>query len=373
LQKKLCFFLNKIQTPFEGTARPFINWAIGFQKTQNEVHFILLNCDSSIGEFIEKGITGIKVKDTSSIGETVDYIANAKPDIIITDDYFARLKLITEIKNKVHIRTCIYVQVLHSVHSISESFHLQSITPSMKILYGIIKVVPFNLLKRPYKNLLLKHDIIIANSQITATLLHTLYGIEPYDVIYPPLNTKVFKFHTHAANQNQEDKVLIYLGSHPDDTDANFIREICAVLQNKGSIIALLGNSNLQKQLEGDFDFERFADISDEQLAKIYSESSLTICPQKWETFGYVVAESICCGTPVLAFNCMGLAEIITQTQIGFLANNEKEFIKKINQFAQRRTNFQPYAKAKFDWDIVQSTTKLQRILEEQEIHEQEL
>jgi hypothetical protein len=69
----------------------------------------------------------------------------------------------------------------------------------------------------------------------------------------------------------------------------------------------------------------------------------------------------------------MGLAEIITQTQIGFLANNEKEFIKKINQFAQRRTNFQPYAKAKFDWDIVQSTTKLQRILEEQEIHEQEL
>lgn len=367
MPKKLCFFLDKIQTPFEGMARPFINWAMEFQfqKTENDVHFILLNCDSSIREFLEKGVAGIKVKDTGSIDETVDYIVNAKPDIIITDDYFSRLKLITEIKNKVHIRTCIYVQVLHSVHSICESFHLQSIPLSMKILYGIIKVVPFNFLKGPYKKLLLKHDIIIANSQITATLLHILYGIEPYDVIYPPLNTKVFKFHTHVASQNQEEKILIYLGSHPDDTDVNFIRKVCAVLQNKASNIAILGNSNLQKQLEGDFDFERFVDISDEQLAKIYSECSLTICPQKWETFGYVVAESICCGTPVLTFNCMGLAEIITQAQIGFLANNEKEFIKKIHQFTQQRLNFQSYTKAKFAWDIVQSTTRLQRILEE--------
>jgi glycosyltransferase involved in cell wall biosynthesis len=45
--------------------------------------------------------------------------------------------------------------------------------------------------------------------------------------------------------------------------------------------------------------------------------------------FGYVITESISCGTPVLAFNLMGPAEIITRTKMGVLANDEKELLRK--------------------------------------------
>ena len=72
------------------------------------------------------------------------------------------------------------------------------------------------------------------------------------------------------------------------------------------------------------------SNLTDTDLAKMYSRSKLTICPQKWEQFGLVTVESISCGTPVLAFNCMGFQETITKNS-GWLANNEVEFLQMLN------------------------------------------
>jgi glycosyltransferase involved in cell wall biosynthesis len=59
----------------------------------------------------------------------------------------------------------------------------------------------------------------------------------------------------------------------------------------------------------------------------MYSRSKLTVCPQKWEQFGLVPVESMACGTPVLAFNCMGFQETIGETG-GWLVGNEKDFLR---------------------------------------------
>jgi len=44
-------------------------------------------------------------------------------------------------------------------------------------------------------------------------------------------------------------------------------------------------------------------------------------------TFGYVVAESVACGTPAKVFNYMGPAEMAQFVNIVKVANNEKEFL----------------------------------------------
>ncbi len=43
-----------------------------------------------------------------------------------------------------------------------------------------------------------------------------------------------------------------------------------------------------------------------------------------------VPVESLSCGTPVLAFNCMGFQETIPKTA-GWLANNEAEFLEMLH------------------------------------------
>lgn len=43
-----------------------------------------------------------------------------------------------------------------------------------------------------------------------------------------------------------------------------------------------------------------------EELAQIYSEADVTIITSKRETFSMVCAESLCCGTPVVGFECGG-------------------------------------------------------------------
>lgn len=60
---------------------------------------------------------------------------------------------------------------------------------------------------------------------------------------------------------------------------------------------------------------------SEPELAQIYSCSSVTIVPSRAESFGQVVAESLSCGTPVVAFNYSGLTDIIEHKKNGYLAD----------------------------------------------------
>jgi glycosyltransferase involved in cell wall biosynthesis len=94
--------------------------------------------------------------------------------------------------------------------------------------------------------------------------------------------------------------------------------------------VLVFGNNQLQISLSREFELEPVSEVSDEKLAELYCCSKFIICPQHWETFGYVIAESIACGTPVLSFNLMGQAELAMLSNCVLAANNETEFLKKI-------------------------------------------
>jgi glycosyltransferase involved in cell wall biosynthesis len=282
----------------------------------------------------------------------MSYLNSVKPDLLISDDHYPRLRLVTKIKDQIQIMTCVYAQMLFGIHSIGDVFKLNNLSLKDRIIFGSLRYIPFYFLKFPYKDLLLKQDIIAANSQTTAMFLHTMYGVEPQKVIYPPVNTRQFKIY----KAEKKCQVLLYVGSFGSDTDAGLISKICAVLQNNGFNILILGNKDLIRNLQKKIKVQHLVNITDEELARIYSETNLTICPQKWEMFGYTVAESISCGTPVLAFNCMGPAEILSRVKIGFLADNHNQLLEHIESFKTREIEEDGEI---YPWDIVSSTKQL--------------
>jgi glycosyltransferase involved in cell wall biosynthesis len=57
-------------------------------------------------------------------------------------------------------------------------------------------------------------------------------------------------------------------------------------------------------------------------LAPVYSAVDFTILPSYYEPFGLVVLESVQCGTPVIVTRNVGAAELLTEREAIFLADN---------------------------------------------------
>ncbi|MGL5082245.1 MAG: glycosyltransferase family 4 protein [Microcoleaceae cyanobacterium] len=60
-----------------------------------------------------------------------------------------------------------------------------------------------------------------------------------------------------------------------------------------------------------------YDDIS---LALVYSAANVMVVPSTQEAFGQTASEAMACGTPVVAFECTGLKDIVQHQQNGYLA-----------------------------------------------------
>jgi glycosyltransferase involved in cell wall biosynthesis len=91
-------------------------------------------------------------------------------------------------------------------------------------------------------------------------------------------------------------------------------------LDDQDDIIFIFVGDNLDgaPQIKN-FKYYPFVESSIE-LAKIYSLSDITVIPSRYETFSLIAAESMSCGTPVVAFNAAGQKERIIHEVDGYLA-----------------------------------------------------
>jgi len=356
----ITFLVTDQQNSHEGVIRPFVSFAAALE-SKYQVSFYALNCSKDFLENLKK--QGFDVVGFNNTRSLIEALKNLNPNFVFTDDEVKRLKLLQKLSKKTKAKTICYVQVLYGSHAIAGCFDLSPLMLRRKIIFSCMKYLPFSYFREKYAKLMRVPDLIVANSRITATYLHSLYNVEVDGIVYPAVNSDVFK----PRNPKEKKEITLYLGSHLGDVKKAFLERIIENSVGDGYFVNLFGNARIAShvKVEGRNSIAYHSHLTDIDLAGLYSRSKLTICPQKWELFGLVPVESLYCGTPVLAFNCMGLQETM-DARTGWLANNESEFLMILHQVLGRDDlSFQELRNRVIERFSVEASAKaLQELLE---------
>jgi glycosyltransferase involved in cell wall biosynthesis len=82
-------------------------------------------------------------------------------------------------------------------------------------------------------------------------------------------------------------------------------------------------------------------EIGDDYKSEFLGDAFALLFPINWpEPFGLVMIEAMACGTPVIAWNCGSVAEVIDEGVTGFIVNSEEEAlaaIARVHEIERRR------------------------------------
>jgi len=126
-----------------------------------------------------------------------------------------------------------------------------------------------------------------------------------------------------------KDQIIIAFGAVRVDGPYKGWKELKKSLEilhgrlDSDKVTVLVFGSNIDNQiLEGiPFKTKFMGFLKDEySMSLVYNASDVLIAPSLAETFGYVVMESLSCGTPVVAFNVGGIPDLIKHKVNGYLA-----------------------------------------------------
>jgi len=92
-------------------------------------------------------------------------------------------------------------------------------------------------------------------------------------------------------------------------------------------------DSKIKPLIQGNPDIEFIGEINDAQKPAFLSGAHALIFPINWpEPFGLVMIESMACGTPVIAFNCGSVPEVIDPGVTGFIVNDIDEAVAAVGK-----------------------------------------
>lgn len=212
-----------------------------------------------------------------------------------------------------------------------------------------------------YKKLLNKSDHIIAQSGGMVSELNLDYGVPVGNitVIYPPIQLKFFSLISSHAKTNN----ILFIGRLVDQKNPFAALEILRNMDNSKATLKFVGEGDLEillKEKVAEFGLEARVSFLGRKgdVTTFLQDADVLILPSKYEGFGMVLAESIACGIPAIAFDCpTGPSEIIIDGINGYLIpqGNIGLFAKKLDQALQKSWDHKKIAKTanKFHPNVV--------------------
>jgi len=161
-----------------------------------------------------------------------------------------------------------------------------------------------------------------------------------YANIYHGVDTNHFAFNEEGG------KYLLYLGRLTEDKGVHLAIQTAKTV---GLPLIIAGTSYptegyWQKEIEPHIDginVKFIGEATFEGKVELLQKAKATLFPtQVAEVFGYVMIESMSCGTPVIGFNNGSVPEIVKDGQTGFVVNDVDEMIeavKKIDQIDRKK------------------------------------
>lgn len=147
------------------------------------------------------------------------------------------------------------------------------------------------------------------------------------------LETDIFKHVPNSILQefgvSASDKVILFgavRGANMRPKGFHLLKEALLMLADEltsfhNIVLVTFGGEKNEVRFDLGFRHIEVGYITDKfMLAQIYSSAHLTVVPSLLESFGQVAAESLSCETPVIAFDCSGLRDIVQHKVNGYLA-----------------------------------------------------
>jgi glycosyltransferase involved in cell wall biosynthesis len=145
--------------------------------------------------------------------------------------------------------------------------------------------------------------LVLSNSDQTRDEVRRFFG---YDSIaaWLPIDTERFKpqdvdASRAALNLPNGKAIGLFVGSAHPMKGFPLVKRLIERLPEIHWVLALRGEIP-DKQVSGS-NVTILRNVAHEQVPLLYSAADFSVCPSLYEPFGYVVAESLACGTPVVA------------------------------------------------------------------------
>jgi len=160
----------------------------------------------------------------------------------------------------------------------------------------------------------------------------------------PQLNWVKTVYHGMPADilspQPVKQEYAAFLGRISPEKGADRAIEIAQRAGLKLKIAAKVDNadkeyydSKIKPLIQGNPNVEFIGEINDAQKPDFLSGAHALIFPIDWpEPFGLVMIESMACGTPVIAFNCGSVPEVMEDGVTGFVVNNIDQAVKAVGK-----------------------------------------
>lgn len=134
---------------------------------------------------------------------------------------------------------------------------------------------------------------------------------------------------------NLQGKIILFVTAMFSDSDTDvkggrFIIELAKKIHSEATVV-VVGKKNLQSILPSNI--IAIGEVKDQNvLAEYYTLADVVVVVGKKETFGMTVAESLCCGTPVVGFNAGGPESIALPEYSEFVAYGDVEALYAATQ-----------------------------------------
>jgi glycosyltransferase involved in cell wall biosynthesis len=170
------------------------------------------------------------------------------------------------------------------------------------------------------------HYVSISNSDRSPALNYLA-------TVYNGLDTRDFKFY-----ERPEDYLLYFGRIHPDKGTAEAI-EIAKKSKRKLLIAGIVQDGNYWREKVEPFlsdQIQYLGHAGPDKRRDLLGNAAALLHPINFnEPFGMSVAESMLCGTPVIAFNKGSMPELIKDAETGFLVDTVDEAVEAVGRLTE--------------------------------------
>ena len=313
--KKILIWTASYHPNIGGLENVAMQYANYMKKQGWDVHIITIRYPRSLTE--REYLDGIKIFRYFFFHTPLNYIRNRRPDLFFA--WFI-MKPVTFIKLLIHFfRTRPDVVNLHFPDQQLFECYLLKLMFRFKLIISLHgnEVERMCILKKRTLRYYFYEKLFYSAEYITGCSKHLL---DEFQKIFPQIESgKYFIIHNGVGElylaQNVTENKINHIFTAARFVSKKGFELLIEAFQKKTDGVLLIAGGNkkeLEKLgLEIKNGISLLGKLSPGEMATQLAESKMTIVPSIIEPYGIIVAEAICCGSPVVATNVGGIPEVI--------------------------------------------------------------